>query len=332
VGGADAVANAAAVAVAVYPGATPQSRPPAVALADKSDWRAALAASALMGPPIRAPLLLADGSKLPAATTGALKQLQPRGSDALGGGQVARIGTTAKVPGLKTTDVAATDDFALAGAIDRLLTAARGTPSTDVVVVPAQAPAFAMPAAAWAAKSGDPILFTGHDSIPAATRTALRRHQHPRIFVLGPPSAVGPRAVTALQALGTVVRISGPDPVSNAVAFARYTDGTFGWGVVDPGHGLVFANASQPVDAAAAAPLSASGTYGPLLLLDDPNTLPKAVTGYLLDIQPGYTKDPVRGVYNHGWLIGDSGTISAVTQARLDSLLEIAHVTTAPSS
>src|SRR6185312_9710323 len=65
VGGADAVADAAAVAVAVYPGATPQSRPPAVALVDKSDWRAALAASALMGAPIRAPLLLADGNELP---------------------------------------------------------------------------------------------------------------------------------------------------------------------------------------------------------------------------------------------------------------------------
>ena len=37
---------------------------------------------------------------------------------------------------------------------------------------------------------------------------------------------------------------------------ARYRDGAFGWGIVDPGHGLVFARAGRPLDAAAAAPLS----------------------------------------------------------------------------
>ena len=80
------------------------------------------------------------------------------------------------------------------------------------------------------------------------------------------------------------------------------------------------------VTAAAAAPLSASGTYGPLLLLDDPRTLPRPLAGYLLDLQPGYRRDPVRGVYNHGWLIGDEGAISTRVQARIDSALEIAPV------
>jgi hypothetical protein len=31
----------------------------------------------------------------------------------------------------------------------------------------------------------------------------------------------------------------------------------------------------------------------------------------------------VRGAYNHGWLIGDEEAISAVTQAEIDSTLEI---------
>ena len=31
-------------------------------------------------------------------------------------------------------------------------------------------------AAGWAAKSGDPVLFTGKDALPAATKQALRRH------------------------------------------------------------------------------------------------------------------------------------------------------------
>jgi hypothetical protein len=104
-------------------------------------------------------------------------------------------------------------------------------------------------------------------------------------------------------------------------------DGRFGWGVVDPGHGLVFANASRPLDAAAAAPLSATGTYGPLLLVEG-DRLPRELVQYLLDIQPGYERDPVRGVYNHGWLIGDEDAISVADQSRIDSLLEIVPVAT----
>ena len=73
-------------------------------------------------------------------------------------------------------------------------------------------------------------------------------------------------------------------------------------------------------------PLSAACTYGPLLLLDRPRSLPRPLSGYLLDIQPGYRKDPVRGVYNHGWVIGDDQAVSIAVQARLDALLEIAPV------
>jgi hypothetical protein len=90
----------------------------------------------------------------------------------------------------------------------------------------------------------------------------------------------------------------------------------------------VFANASRTLDAAAAAPLSASGTYGPLLLIEEADTLPLPVGQYLLDIQPGYTRDPARGVYNHAWLIGDEAAISLPVQSRIDSLLEIAPIET----
>ncbi|HEY3971096.1 MAG TPA: hypothetical protein VGL79_06825, partial [Solirubrobacteraceae bacterium] len=99
---------------------------------------------------------------------------------------------------------------------------------------------------------------------------------------------------------------------------------SFGWGVLEPGHGLVFANSSRPLDAPAAAPLSARGDYGPLLLLESAEALPSELSGYLSDLQPGSpASGPVHGVYNRGWLIGDEAAISATTQARLDTLLEI---------
>ena len=74
------------------------------------------------------------------------------------------------------------------------------------------------------------------------------------------------------------------------------------------------------------APLSATGKYGPLLLVTAGNALPEPLQDYLLDIQPGYDEDPVRGVYNHGWIIGDETAVSVDVQARIDSLLEIQPV------
>ena len=55
------------------------------------------------------------------------------------------------------------------------------------------------------------------------------------------------------------------------------------------------------------------------------------MSNYLLDIQPGYDKDPVRGVYNHGWIIGDVSAISVPAQSRIDSLLEIVPIEDRPN-
>jgi putative cell wall-binding protein len=333
IGGADSIANAAGVARAVFPATTPENRPSAVALIDARDWHAGVAGAVLASTPVRAAVLLSNGPELPPASRDALAALQPLGAKSAGGAQVVRVGDVARPPGLRTTDIAGRDPFALARALDAFQTAARGKSSDRVLVVSAADPAFAMPAAAWAAKAGDPILFVNRDSVPQETKAALLAHDQPRIYVLGPPSTVSASVVTDLKALGTVKRLGADNPIDNAIAFARYTDPTFGWGVVDPGHGLVFARSNRPLDAAAAAPLSVSGSYGPLLLLATATGLDGAVGQYLLDIQPGYTRDPVRGVYNHGWIVGDDRAISVATQARIDSLLEIKKAQSqAPSS
>jgi hypothetical protein len=323
IAGADPVADAAGVARAVFPATSDDTRPNAVALIDARDWRAGIAGAVLASTPMRAAVLLSNGPELPAASEEALAALRPTGAKSPGGAQLVRVGDVARPAGLRTTEIAGRDPFALARAIDAFQTAARGSPSQRVVVVSADAPAFAMPAAAWAAKAGDPVLFVRRDEVPAETKAALRTHDQPHIYVVGPPSAVSEATLDELKRLGTVKRIGADEPTANAIAFARYVDPSFGWGVVDPGHGLVFARSDRPLDAAAAAPLSVSGSYGPLLVVTTSTALDGALGQYLLDIQPGYTRDPVRGVYNHGWLIGDDRAISVATQARIDSLLEI---------
>jgi hypothetical protein len=123
-----------------------------------------------------------------------------------------------------------------------------------------------------------------------------------------------------------IQRVGAEDPVANAIAFARYADSSFGWNINDPGHGLVLANADRPLDAAAAAPLSASGTWGPLLVSDDATSVPGPLRGYLLDLKPGYEDDPTRAVYNHAWLIGDTSAFEVSFQAQVDELIELAPI------
>jgi hypothetical protein len=327
--GADPVADAAGVARAVYPARTEESSPRAVVIVERSDWRAAMSAAQLMAPPLRAPVLFSDGGELPAASAEALEELAPSGAREAKNAQVIRIGEAADPDNRRVTDVEGSSPSSLAQAIDRLQSSAAGDPSDTVLVAPADRPEFAMPAAGWAARSGHPVLWSPRDTLPAETRAAITsRGKQVRIYVLGPEDAISETVLRQLDRLGTAKRIAGPDPVTNAIAFARYADARFGWNVVDPGHGLVFANVSRTLDAAAAAPLSGSGQYGPLLLVTEPGALPSALQEYLLDIQPGYEQDPVRGVYNHGWLMGDESAITADVQSRIDALLEIQPVDT----
>ncbi|HWF33911.1 MAG TPA: cell wall-binding repeat-containing protein [Solirubrobacteraceae bacterium] len=337
VNGAGPIEDAAGVAQAVYPGLTPATRPQAVTIAPSDDWQAALASAVLMAAPIHAPVLLSGSTGLPAVDTSALSAMKPRGAGVARRAQVITIGDVPSPSGMRTVAISGANPFALAAAIDTFQAAAAGTPSPDVIIASADSPAYAMPAAGYAALTGDPILYVTSSTVPQATRQAILAHGHPKIYVLGPESVISHEVTKVLDKLGRVRRVAGGDPMSNAVAFSRYRDpacpvgsgcipgeGNFGWAVTSGGHGYVFANANQPLAAAAAAPLSGSGQYGPLLLVDNPSVLPQPDANNLLNNASGYNQEgPTAAVYNHGWIIGDQSAISGQTQATIDSLLNV---------
>jgi hypothetical protein len=343
VDGADPITDAAGVALAVYPSAAPGTHPGAVTLAPSDDWQAAIAASVLMAPPVDAPVLLSGASSLPADTSEALAELAPTGSGAVGGAQVIRVGQVPHPRHLRSATITGADPYALAASIDRFVSAVQGKTSVDVVIASATDPAYAMPAAGWAAESGDPVLFVNASGVPAATRQALLAHQSPNIYVLGPASVIPNTVLAQLRRYGKVKRVGAGTPAANSVAFAEYRDppctygqpcahvpGSFGWAIRSPGHGYVLESSKRPLDAAAAAALSGSGDYGPALLVDDASTLPRAVLNFFLDYAtPGYTQEgPTAAVYNHGWVIGNPSAISVSVQAEVDNLLQAVPQTT----
>lgn len=331
VGGADPAANAAGVALAVFPSVTAAQRPAAVTLVGEEDWAGGIAASVLMAEPVRAPVLISAADGAPDATAEALAALRPGGDKSTKGASAFAIGEVAAGTDGKVTKVAGGSPATEAAAIARLRERLAGSPPDHFVLAPEAAPELAMPAAAWAARSGDPVLFSATEKLPKATADALERHPDVPVYVLGPSSAISSGVVRETAAIAKQVkRVSGEDPVANAIAFARYDDEDFGWSINDPGHGFVLTRTDEPLNAAAASPLSASGTWGPLLLTDDAGSLPAELRSYFLDVKPGYTKNPTRAFYNHVWVIGDQEAIDVNQQAEVNELAELTKIGSAP--
>jgi hypothetical protein len=328
IGGPDPASNAAAAALAVFPGTNEKQRPVAVALVDTEDWAGAIAAAVLMAEPIRAPLLFGEAEGVPDQTAEALDILQPHGGAASGGKAVFAIGDVQVPKGMSAAKVVAGDAATEAAAIARLRDRIAGTRPEAIILASSSEPAFAAPAAAYAARSGDPVLFTDAKELPQETVAALRRDEGVPVYALGPGSAISGKVLKEVEGVGgsAVQRISGDNPVAAAISFARFDEGGFGWHVTDPGHGFVLVRSDSPQEAAAAAPLSASGTWGPLLLTDSADTLPSELRGYFLDVKPGYTTDPTRAFYNHVWIVGDAGQISVEQQAEVNEVAELAKI------
>ena len=327
ISGADPVSDAAAAALATHPPAPEAAPLGAVVLVPDDGWQAGIAASALAGPPTRWPVLVSEHGAVPDATAQALSELKPDGRQTPGGAAVYSAGGATVPSGLKAQEIPGSTPAAIANSIDQLRQAALGAEPQHILLVSSEQPGYAMPAAAWAARSGDPVLFTGRNQLPAATLEALRRHVSATVYVLGPESVISRSVIQQVGHVSSrVQRVGATGPVQNSILFARYSDGSFGWNINDPGHGMELANADRPLDAAAAASLASSGKWGPLLLTDDAAALPPDLRSFFLDIKPGYEADPTRAVYNHVWLMGDASAIGGQMQAEIDELAELAPV------
>jgi putative cell wall binding repeat protein len=337
VGGGDATADAAGVASALFPATGKANRPTAVVLVDDKDWQGAVTAAVLAAPPIGAPLLLANGGEVPPVTQDTLDRLKPKGSALSKDAQVIRIGRdTARPGGLRTAVIEGGDAYERAAAIDRFSSAAKGKPSRNVIVASGENAGWTAPAAAWAAFSGDSVLLTTRDKLPDPTRKALAEHRKPNIYVLGPKQVVSAGVEKQLKKLGrSVRRIEGDTPVKNAIAFASYERGEFGWAISQSGHNFTVASVDRPGDAAAAATLTARGVPSALLLTDNADKLPKDLDFYLRNVQPGY-EDPAGGkgggldprdvAYNRVWILGDDKAVSVPEQARIDEITDLIQV------
>lgn len=259
-GGVDRYATAAAIARAL-----PPSDEAIVASGEAlPDALAASVPAARHGLPV----LLTAGDRLPAATAGVLRDRGVAAVSLIGGPAAVAPHVEDELRALVSSvdRVAGADRWATAAAIldafppapSTAATAPAPTAHSAAAAPPAAAPrqdggeaaagpgialasghdlADALAGAPHAAAGGMALLLTARDTLPAATREALRRHAPGRITVYGGPAAVsdaviaaavraavdgpeGPRALTTTPEPGTVV--TALDTV--AVAFDRPVD------------------------------------------------------------------------------------------------------------
>jgi hypothetical protein len=314
VGGARDDETAALVRQVAYPATRPDNSPRLLVMVP-ADWRLALAATPLIARPVSAALVFADE----AATDGTLGSPPTR----LTVGADASAGDEGRIAG---------DPAAVAAALDARLAREVGMVSRGVIVVAADADArWALPAGAYAARTGTPILFVTRREVPAATAAALqRRAGSVRILVLGREDAVPEAVVRQLARFGRVTRGAGDSYAANAVRFAEFRDeaADIGWGrgSRSPGQwtsfNAILVNGDRWQDGVVAAHLARAGKSGPLLFTER-ERLPAVVDNYLWRQRPAFAATPAEGPFNHLWVVGSFSRVGYLPQAWADYSQEI---------
>ena len=339
-----------------YPATRPENSPGTI-LNLPDDWRTARAATSLIARPFNAALVVTSSSdedvnrevqRLRRGSAVATAQVvsspspgpatEPSPAPTAFQPKTIYINTTGDTPGESMTG---NDPASIAAAIDERRANAGGGFSSNVIVVSSESDyRWAMPAAAYSARTGTPVLFVTGNQVPDATVTALqRRNGNARIFVLGSNAIISDEVVNQLQQLGRTTRIEGSDYFVSAVHFAEFRDAgaDFGWGRTGRGArqfsnaNTILVNGENWRDAVAAAHLARAGKSGALLFTEK-DRLPAVVDNYLWRQRPIFAATPAEGPFNHVWVVGSFDRIAYGTQAWADYSQEIEQYMTLSDS
>lgn len=327
----DPVTMAVQVSQTVWPATHRQNRPGTIILAPAHQWRMTLASADLIHHPNNGPILLTKNGRLPEVTWREIQRLQPKGNP--NGIELMVVGELSKqalkkLSSYQIQQIEAETWAEFAQKIDEIYARASGGKYPAGVIIVSQAESakkFSLTAANWIAHMPEPLLYVKKNKIPPATKEALqKRNGKARLYVLGPEKIISQKVVNELKKYGSVTRIAGDTPIETSIAFAKFKDKEtgFGWGLQEPGHGLVFVSTETPAFALVGAPFAHLGKHAPLIWLKN-GKLTEAHYNFLSLLKPTFVHSPTEGPYNHAYLLGSVQDVSFRTQGIIDSALEI---------
>ncbi|PFK46375.1 ArsR family transcriptional regulator [Bacillus cereus] len=326
----DPVQMAVITSQTIWPATHKENQPGAVILVPVNQWQLGIASADLIHHPNNGPILFMNKESIPETTLKEIKRLNPLGTK--GGTQVMVMGDVEssaleQLKEYKVKQIKETDPAVFAKDVDKEYADITGKYPESVIIGSSEEEGrlYTTPAVNWISHMPEPLLYVGKNKVPEATIEALKvRKGKANIYVLGPETIISKEVEKQLGKYGKVTRISGKTPTENSIAFAKFKDEKtkFGWGFTKPGHGVSFTSTETPDLTIAGAPFSHMGKHAPILLLDK-GKVSQPVYDLLATIQPKFKDDPTLGPYNHGFLLGDTKSISFETQGILDERLEI---------
>lgn len=268
--GVDRFATAAAVSAQTFGAGAPVAY-----VTTGADFPDALAGAAAAGS-LGGPILLTEGSSLPATTATELSRLKPRRIVILGG-----TGVVSPAVESRLRSYAATERQAGADRYGTAAAASRGAfgPGAPVAYV---ATGTTFPDALAGGPAGGarrgPVLLVKGSTVPANTATELARLKPKQIVVLGGTGAVPASVETSLRRYApTVTRAAGADRFQTA---AKVSSTTFGAGVP-----VAYVATGQDFPDALAGG-AAGGHRGGPILLTNATSVPQATLGELSRLKP----------------------------------------------
>jgi hypothetical protein len=310
----------------IWPATHEHNQPGAVILADPAEWEKALAALSLVHHPNDGPLLLLEEG-LSEEILAEIERLSPKGNEE-GVEILAALDLSdedrEQLEEYEVDEITEDEPAAFAKEVEDRFAETIGERPENVLIgtMNEEHKIASITAGSWISHMNESILYV-EDEVPEPTREALEeREGSANIYVMGGESAVSEEVVEELREYGDVERIGGDGPVDHSIDFAAYEDDHFGWGIDEPGHGLVFASPEEPELALAGAPLAHLGKHAPMIWVEN-DELEEAHVEYLARLKPSFEENPMEGPYNHGYILGGEEIISFQTQGVIDDKMEI---------
>ncbi|TGC07449.1 DUF4396 domain-containing protein [Methanolobus halotolerans] len=204
--------------------------------------------------------------------------------------------------------------------------------SPFIVVVSADEPAYALPAAYAAAYFRVPVVPVEEGLIPRSLQEALgngaeNAASEKLILVAAPESLLTDSSLEELGVYGEVNRVADENIYKHSLIWARSRWGNFGWGMDESYHfdgyyNFVLANPETPEFAAAGLPMAYQGNYGPLLYTEA-GDLNDYVDQYFWRLSPDFFDFPSDGPFMNVRVVGGPESVSYNAQARADLGLEV---------
>jgi hypothetical protein len=295
-----------------------------------------MAATGITHWPVNAPVLLVDATPLCARlVTEETCRLKPDGV-----GLPAQVFVVGPVPertvravgraGFSIMRIGNDDPFDTAAEVASFrasLDAASGSTARNLMIVSGEGFEYGLPAPAYTAHHGAPILFAHRTGVPAPTLRFLAQHSCWNVFVVAPPVEVPESVLAQLSAAtsGIVDRIPGFTPFEMAVSFAMYRrpDVDFGWGMIHPmsGQAFSFAPVREWQFAVAGGLNGHLGKHTPVLTVNR-DDVPPAILGYLDFLNPVRPAEPHTPLM-HGLILGSEVQVSWAVQVKLEEHLQL---------